>query len=101
MRYAASCTDLTIARCHLPAAGGQLGRESFVASSRVLTAPVGDTGAIVDLDTDAAHEPAGRRAVAGVRDRPGDLLGPPGYVNYIDPDLPDRSEERRVGKECW
>jgi hypothetical protein len=44
MRYAVSCTNLTTAQCHLPAAGGQLGRESFVASSRVLTAPVGDTG---------------------------------------------------------
>jgi FAD/FMN-containing dehydrogenase len=129
MRYAAGCTSLTTAQCHLPAAGGQLGRESFVASSRVLTAPVGDTGAIVDLvaaggpallfdglhgalarvgardtafphrtalatvqiylDTTAAGEPAARRAIGDVRDRLGDLLGPHGYVNYIDPDLPD------------
>jgi FAD/FMN-containing dehydrogenase len=110
-------------------AGGS-GRETFVASSRILNAPLPDPSALVDLlgkpgisvlldalggamaRTDAASAafpyrhavasaqvyasvPAGgdgtaqRTAVGQVRDGLGRITGPTGYVNYIDPAMPD------------
>jgi len=110
-------------------AGGS-GRETFVASSRILTAPLPDPAALTGLlsrpgiavlldalggaaaRTDPATSafpyrqafasaqvyasvPAGqdgaaqRAAVSAVRDGLGQLTGPTGYVNYIDPTMPD------------
>ena len=40
MKYMAGCANDTIAQCHLTTEGGRLPRESFVAASRVLTAPL-------------------------------------------------------------
>jgi FAD/FMN-containing dehydrogenase len=109
---------------------GSSDRETFVASSRVLPAPLPDPaklvallsrpgvsvlldalgGAVSRLDPTAtayphrtafataqiyASVPAGgdpapaRAAVGEVRDRLGAITGNTGYVNYIDPDLPD------------
>jgi FAD/FMN-containing dehydrogenase len=43
MRYFAGCSQRTVAQCHLDAAGGQLGREGYVATSRMLPGPVDPT----------------------------------------------------------
>jgi FAD/FMN-containing dehydrogenase len=110
-------------------AGGS-GRETFVASSRILNAPLPDPAALTDLlgkkgisvlldalggavtRTDPASSafpyrrafasaqvyasvPAGqdgaaqRAAVGAVRDGLGKITGNTGYVNYIDPAMPD------------
>jgi FAD/FMN-containing dehydrogenase len=129
MRYFAGCSAQSVRQCHAAAAGGNLGRESFVASSRILAEPVGDTaalvglvdgrartdllldslgGAVADVAPDATAFPhrtalasaqiyagaeaggqAATRAVDEVRDGLGELTGQLGYVNYIDPDMPD------------
>ncbi len=129
MRYFAGCSQRSIAQCHPASAGGSLGRESFVASSRILTEPVRDPAALVSLldgrsgldllldslggavsalAPDATAFPyrnalasaqiyagtgAGRQAatrqVGEVRDGLGELAGGHGYVNYIDPEMPD------------
>jgi FAD/FMN-containing dehydrogenase len=110
-------------------AGGS-GRETFVATSRMLPAALPDPAALVDLlarpgiavlldalggavtRTDPATSafpyrhafasaqiyasvPAGqdgtaqRAAIGAVRDGLGAITGPTGYVNYIDPQMPD------------
>jgi hypothetical protein len=128
MRYMAGCSQRTVAQCHPEAEGGQLGREAFVASSRMLPGPAdpaklvslmdGRSGMDLLLDslggavsrvepgaTAFPHRSAlasaqiyagagadGRRAaqsVAEVRDGLGNLAGATGYVNYIDPAMPD------------
>ena len=128
MRYFAGCSQRSVAQCHPAAQGGSLGRESFVASSRVLTKPAdpaalvslldGRTGtdllldslggAVSKLDSGETAFPyrtalasaqiytgtgpgrqAATAAVADVRDGLGKLTGATGYVNYIDPAMPD------------
>ncbi|MGH3762798.1 FAD-binding oxidoreductase [Actinophytocola sp.] len=129
MRYFAGCSERSVEQCHPASAGGSLGRESFVASSRILARPVGDPAALVSLldgrsgvdllldslggavsavAPDATAFPhrtavasaqiyastgAGRQAatrqVAEIRDGLGKLTGALGYVNYIDPAMPD------------
>lgn len=131
MRYFGGCSTRSIPECHPNWNGtGQLGRESFVASSRVLQAPVSDPGRIASLMTEhsgmdllidslggavgrigatetafphrtalatlqmyqgatASTAPAARRAVGAVRTELGTLTGDTGYVNYIDPELPN------------
>jgi FAD/FMN-containing dehydrogenase len=129
MRYFAGCSQRSVEQCHPASAGGELGRESFVASSRILAKPVADPGALVSLldgrtgvdllldslggavsrtapDATAfphrdavasaqiyANTGSGRQAatrqVAEVRDGLGTLAGGLGYVNYIDPAMPD------------
>jgi FAD/FMN-containing dehydrogenase len=54
MRYFAGCAGDSVAQCHLSSAGGALGRESFVASSRVLAAPVTDLTPVVRACTGPA-----------------------------------------------
>jgi hypothetical protein len=49
MRYFAGCSSDSIEQCHLSTAGGKLGRESFVASSRMVNSPIGDPGSIASL----------------------------------------------------
>jgi FAD/FMN-containing dehydrogenase len=128
MRYFAGCSQRDLAQCHPEAEGGELGRVSFVASSRIL-ARAADPVAMVALvdglsgvsvlldslggavsakapaDTAFPHRralasaqiyartDAGRRAAARdvthVRDGLGELAGSHGYVNYIDPGMPD------------
>ncbi|MFC4853330.1 FAD-binding oxidoreductase [Actinophytocola glycyrrhizae] len=122
MRYFAGCTQGDIARCKPESEGGQVGRVSFTASSRILDTAV-DPAALVDLlngrdrldvlldglggavsriaqgDTAFPHRDALATAqiystgdaqdVAEVRDGLGQLAGPHGYVNYIDPGMPD------------
>jgi FAD/FMN-containing dehydrogenase len=46
MRHFAGCAAQTIAGCHLEIDGGQLGREAFAASSRILAAPLADPSAV-------------------------------------------------------
>ncbi|HEX6360135.1 FAD-dependent oxidoreductase [Actinophytocola sp.] len=116
MRYFANCGPGT---CLPKSEGGQVGRDSFVASSRVLAKPV-DPDALVDLldgrsevdvlldslggavgrvAPDATAFPhrkafasaqiyssASEQDVAEIRDG---LPGGTGYVNYIDPTMPD------------
>jgi FAD/FMN-containing dehydrogenase len=137
MRYFGGCSTKSIPQCHPNWNGqmnwngaGQLGRQSFVASSRVLQAPVSDPGRIasimaeqpgMDLLIDSlggavgrigttetafphrsalatlqiyrgattATAPGARRAVGAVRTELAALTGDTGYVNYIDPELPN------------
>ena len=129
MRYFAGCSERSVAQCHPATQGGALGRESSVASSRVLTKPVDDPAALVSLldgrtgtdllldslggavsrlDAGATAFPyrsalasaqiytgtgpgkqAATQAVTDVRDGLGKLTGATGYVNYIDPAMPD------------
>jgi hypothetical protein len=49
MRYFGGCSADSVAQCHLSSAGGTLGRESFVASSSMVTSPLSDPGAIASL----------------------------------------------------
>jgi hypothetical protein len=51
MRYFAGCANKTAAQCHLatPGGPGQLGREAFVASSRIVNAPIADPSSIERL----------------------------------------------------
>ncbi|MGH2718210.1 MAG: BBE domain-containing protein, partial [Actinomycetota bacterium] len=48
MLYFAGCSG-GLAACHLPAAGGTLGRETFVASSRVMASAAADPAAVTAL----------------------------------------------------
>jgi FAD/FMN-containing dehydrogenase len=129
MRHFAGCSSDSVEQCHLNTAGGSLGRESFVASSRVVTSPVGDPGAIASLcggkaglnlvfdalggaigrvAADATAfpyrsavatvqiyqklnipQPAATQVVGAVRDALAGPLGTTGYVNYIDPAMPN------------
>ena len=122
MRYFGGCSQRGVAQCKPESEGGQFGRESFTASSRILKESV-DPAALVNLlhgrarldvlldslggavsrvapgDTAFPHRDAlasaqiyssgGAQAVAEVRDGLGQLAGPHGYVNYIDPGMPD------------
>ena len=122
MRYFGGCTQRSIAQCRPESEGGQLGRASFTASSRIIQTAV-DPAAFVDLldgrerldvlldglggavartapgDTAFPHRKAlasaqiyssgGAQDVVEVRDGLGQLAGPHGYVNYIDPTMPD------------
>jgi hypothetical protein len=49
MRYFAGCSDKSAAECHDQASGRQWTREAFVASSRMVTAPVADPAQIVSV----------------------------------------------------
>lgn len=51
MKYFGGCSKLTTEQCHLatPGGPGQLGRESFYASSRVVGAPIADPSKIASL----------------------------------------------------
>jgi hypothetical protein len=51
MRYFAGCAKLSTAQCHLakPGGAGTLERESFVASSRIVSAPIADPAKIANL----------------------------------------------------
>jgi len=130
MRYFGGCSQRSIEQCRPESEGGQLGRESFVASSRILPGPVADPaafvstmdgrggmdllldslgGAVSTVDTKATAFPhrtalasaqiyagadtgtqtTSATSVAEVRDGLAAQLGPTGYVNYIDPGLPD------------
>lgn len=123
MRYFGGCSQRSTAQCRPETEGGQLGRESFVASSRILNGPV-DPNALVNLvdgkqgldvlidslggavsrvdgaATAFPHRKAlasaqiyasgnATPAVAEVRDGLGQVAGQSGYVNYIDPAMPD------------
>jgi len=119
MRYYGGCSQRSTAQCRPQAQGGQLGRESFTASSRIVNERL-DPGTLVNLlsgrsgldvlldslggavgrvavgDTAFPHRKAIASAqiyssgnaqdVAEVRDG---LPGNTGYVNYIDPTMPD------------
>lgn len=128
MRYFGGCSQRSVAQCHPESEGGVLGRESFVASSRILAEPADPAAVVALLDgrsgldllldslggavsrvaPDATAFPhrgalasaqiyantgAGRdaatRQVSEVRDGLGAIAGAHGYVNYIDPGLPD------------
>lgn len=129
MRHFAGCSSESTQQCHLDIDGGKLGRESFVASSRVVTSPIGDPDAIaalcagktdLNLVFDALGGAIGRvgadatafpyrsalatvqiyqkltipqasatKVVAQTRDALADQFGTTGYVNYIDPAMPN------------
>ncbi|HEY4460134.1 MAG TPA: FAD-dependent oxidoreductase [Pseudonocardiaceae bacterium] len=130
MRHFAGCSSDSTEQCHLTIDGGKLGRESFVASSRMVTSPIGDPGAIASLcagrtdlnlvfdalggaigrvGADATafpyrsalasvqiyqklttvSQPTGTKVVAEVRDTLAGQFGTTGYVNYIDPAMPN------------
>jgi FAD binding domain-containing protein/berberine-like enzyme len=129
MRYFGGCSQRSIEQCRPESEGGQLGRESFVASSRILPGPVDPTafvsimdgrsgmdllldslgGAVSTVDAKATAFPhrgalasaqiyagadigtqaTSTTSVAEVRDGLGAQLGTTGYVNYVDPGLPD------------
>ena len=120
MRYFAGCSSRSLEQCRPESEGGQLGRESVTASSRILNGPI-DPAVLVDLVNgrqgldvlldslggavdrvapDATAFPYRKalasaqiyssgdaQAVAEVRD--GLPTGTTGYVNYIDPTMPD------------
>jgi FAD/FMN-containing dehydrogenase len=121
MRYFGGCSQRTVAQCRPESEGGQLPRETFTASSRILNAPVDPTamvamvdgrqrldvlldslgGAVSRVDPAATAFPHRKalasaqiyssgdaRSVTEVRDGLGQLAGPAGYVNYIDPTMP-------------
>jgi FAD/FMN-containing dehydrogenase len=48
MRYFAACSQRSVAQCHPDSAGGELGRDGFVASSHMLPGPV-DPARLVSL----------------------------------------------------
>ena len=123
MRYFGGCSQRSTAQCRPEAEGGSLGRESFVASSRILNAPVDPAalvnllngkqgldvlidslgGAVAAVAPDATAFPHRKalasaqiyasgnapQGVAEVRDGLGQIAGQSGYVNYIDPAMPD------------
>jgi FAD binding domain-containing protein/berberine-like enzyme len=129
MRYFAGCSQRSVQQCHPASAGGSLGRESFVASSRILAKPVADPAALVslldgrtgvDLLLDSlggavsrldpgetafpyrtavasaqiyagtgSGKQAATQAVGEIRTGLGALTGATGYVNYIDPAMPN------------
>ena len=119
MRYFGGCTQRSVAQCRPASEGGQLGRESFFASSRIVNEAVDgatlvsllDGRAKVDVlldslggavsrvkpaDTAFPHRNAlasaqiysstSEQDVDEVRDG---LPGDAGYVNYIDPTMPE------------
>lgn len=120
MRYFGGCSQRSVAQCRPQSEGGQLGRESFTASSRIINQAI-DPNALVNLlrgrsgldvlldslggavgrvkpgDSAFPHRSALASAqiyssgnaqdVAEVRD--GLPTGTTGYVNYIDPTMPD------------
>jgi hypothetical protein len=120
MQYEGGCSSRSVAQCRPSAEGGQLGRESFTASSRILSSAV-DPGAVVDLltgrsgldllldslggavgrvgpgDTAFPHRKALASAQIYSSGNPQDVTevrdglptGTTGYVNYIDPTMPD------------
>jgi hypothetical protein len=122
MRYFGGCSQRSVAQCRPATEGGQLPRESFTASSRILNGPV-DANAMINLvngrqrldvlldslggavsrvDPAATAFPHRKalasaqiyssgdaRSVVEVRDGLGQLAGHAGYVNYIDPTMPD------------
>jgi hypothetical protein len=49
MRYFGGCSQLTAEKCHVITEGGQLEREGFVASSRMLEAPMSDPSRVTAL----------------------------------------------------
>jgi FAD/FMN-containing dehydrogenase len=49
MKYFAGCSQKTQVQCHVSTEGGQLQREAFVASSRMLEAPMSDPSQISSL----------------------------------------------------
>jgi FAD/FMN-containing dehydrogenase len=51
MRYFGGCSTKTVGQCHIAdeGAGGRLAREAFVASSRILDAPLADPGTVSSL----------------------------------------------------
>lgn len=96
-------------------AGAGIEHESFVASSRIVRTPLSNTTKAVDLMNGQPDEsylifgalggawppshptPPGNateaaRATGEVRDGLGALVGDTGYVNYIDPQLPNWAE---------
>lgn len=129
MRYFAGCSQRTVPQCHGDTEGGQLGRQAFVASSRMLSGPVdparltslldGRAGMDLLLDSlggavsrvkagatayphrsalasaqiyagaDAGTQQRVAKSVGEVRDRLGELAGQTGYLNYIDPAMPN------------
>ncbi|WP_081790055.1 FAD-binding oxidoreductase [Kutzneria albida] len=131
MLWFGGCSGKPVAQCKPSWSGsGALGRESFVATSRVLTKPLDDpaqlaslmrgrTGMDVLIDSlggavnrvgagdtafpyrsalataqvyqgaTAASARSAGQTVGEVRGQLGDLFGANGYVNYIDPDMPD------------
>lgn len=129
MRYFAGCSQRSVRQCHPVTAGGQLGRESFVATSAILAGPADPAkvaalltgrsgmdllldslgGAVSDMDAAATAFPHRtalasaqlyanaaaadaervRAAVGEVRTGLTAFTGPSGYVNYIDPAVPD------------
>ncbi|MFC4951148.1 BBE domain-containing protein [Pseudonocardia sp. GCM10023141] len=55
MRYFGGCSQYSVAQCHPSWNGsGELGRESFVASSRIMAKPLADPGRVADLLTGPA-----------------------------------------------
>jgi hypothetical protein len=125
MRYFAGCSQLTSTQCRPSwgGGGGTLPRESFVATSRMVTAPMRDPGKVVaaiagsgldaifdslggavgrvgagatafphrgaSASVQLYHGGAATQPVTTVRDRLTPLLGQHGYVNYIDPSMPN------------
>jgi hypothetical protein len=120
MRYFGGCSQRSVTACRPQAEGGQLGRESFTASSRILNQAIdpsvlvnllngrsqldvlldslgGAVGRVNPADTAFPYRKALASAqiyssgnaqdVAEVRD--GLPTGNTGYVNYIDPTMPD------------
>ena len=119
MKYFGGCTQRSTGQCRPEAEGGQLGRESFTASSRIIDEPVDpaafvsllDGRAKLDVLLDSLGGAAGRvgatdtafphrKAIASAQiyssSSPRDVTevrdGLPSkkaYVNYIDPTMPD------------
>jgi FAD/FMN-containing dehydrogenase len=51
MRFFGGCSQLTTQQCHVNTEGGTLAREGFVASSRMLEAPMSDPSRVTELMT--------------------------------------------------
>jgi FAD binding domain-containing protein/berberine-like enzyme len=119
MRYFANCSQRGTAQCRPKSEGGQLGRDSFTASSRMITEPLdpsllttlldgrsrldvlldslgGAVSRVAPGDTAFPHRKALASAQIYSTGDPADvpevrdgLPGNTGYVNYIDPTMPD------------
>jgi hypothetical protein len=120
MRYFGGCSQRSVAQCRPETEGGQLGRASFTASSRMLDKAIdpavlvdlldgrskldvlldslgGAVGRVAPADTAYPHRKALASAQIYATGDAGDVdevrdglpTGNTGYVNYIDPSMPD------------
>ncbi|MEC3976760.1 BBE domain-containing protein [Amycolatopsis sp. H20-H5] len=73
----------------IDAAGGAIGRVGPHESAFPHRAALGSFQVLHDVNASAGDEAYARRAIGVVRDELGKEFGTAGYVNYLDPEMPD------------